>query len=331
MGSERMSALSTNNSPPFTHHSQLSWLNRFAIFTSFCTFLLIVAGALVTSTGSGLSVPDWPLSFGQFFPPMKGGVFFEHGHRMIAGTVAILITILALWLWRREERRWLCWLGSAALGTVFLQALLGGITVLYRLPPSVSIAHAILAQTFFCLTVSLAFFTSPILRAPAEESVTNPDFSRRFRLLSLTLTCLIFVQLILGATVRHGGENSFLYAHIFGAVIVAVSAGGLVISIFRTHKHQKELLFLSIVLHSLLMVQIFLGLISAFPDIAPFLFAQMRTVLVTLHVACGALILAASLIITLRSFSFFPHKDEGKFLNAPLSEPPSEILVRADS
>src|SRR3954467_9030863 len=102
-----------------------SKLNLFAIFVSVSTLLLIVAGAMVTSTGSGLAVPDWPLSFGQFFPPMEGGVLFEHGHRMIAGLVAILTAILCGWLWTREPRQWLCRLGSVALATVFLQALLG--------------------------------------------------------------------------------------------------------------------------------------------------------------------------------------------------------------
>src|SRR5579864_7269935 len=103
---------------------------------------------MVTSTGSALAVPDWPLSNGQFFPRLEGGVFFEHGHRMIAGTVAILTLILAIWLWREEPRPGVRRLGWWAVAIIVGQALLGGITVLYRLPAPVSIAHASLGQIF---------------------------------------------------------------------------------------------------------------------------------------------------------------------------------------
>jgi len=106
------------------------WLHRFAIFLCFMTFLLLCAGALVTGTGSGLAVPDWPLSFGKFFPEMVGGVLFEHGHRMVAGTVGIVTFIFTLTLWVKEKRSWVRTLGFLAFGTVILQALLGGITVL---------------------------------------------------------------------------------------------------------------------------------------------------------------------------------------------------------
>ncbi len=115
---------------------------------------LLIAGALVTSNDAGLSVPDWPLSYGSLLPPMVGGIFYEHGHRMIASFVGLLSIVLAVWLWRVESRRlgerWLRWLGVAALGAVVAQGMLGGITVLFFLPPAVSSAHATLAQLFFC-------------------------------------------------------------------------------------------------------------------------------------------------------------------------------------
>src|ERR1700758_3679280 len=130
-------------------------LHRFAVLTSFVTFLLIIAGALVTSNDAGLSVPDWPTSFGSLckIPHMVGGVRFEHTHRMIAEFVGLLTIILAVWTWRVERRRWMKMLGIAALGTVIAQGILGGITVLHYLPPAVSSAHAALAQTFFCIAV----------------------------------------------------------------------------------------------------------------------------------------------------------------------------------
>src|SRR5579864_6583268 len=136
------------------------WLHRYATFVAFCTFLLIIAGALVTGHDAGLSVPDWPTSFGTFrMPRMVGGVKYEHGHRMIAGTVGLLTIFLALWLWRSDERRWVRRLGGLAVLTVIAQAVLGGITVLFFLPAPVSVAHACLAQLFFSIMVSLALFT----------------------------------------------------------------------------------------------------------------------------------------------------------------------------
>src|SRR5579859_6854627 len=107
------------------------WLHRYAVLVSCATFVLIVAGALVTSNDAGLSVPDWPTSLGSFrMPRMVGGVKFEHGHRMIAGTVGILTILLAIWIWKVESRRWLRWVAFGAVMAVLAQALLGGITVL---------------------------------------------------------------------------------------------------------------------------------------------------------------------------------------------------------
>ena len=140
-------------------------LHRFSQFVVGCTVLLVLAGSLVTSTGSGLAVPDWPTSYGWnmfTFPPSKwvGGIFYEHGHRLIASTVGFLTIILAAWLWRADPRAWMKKLGVVALLAVITQGVLGGITVLYFLPDAVSTAHAALAEIFFCLTVAIALFTS---------------------------------------------------------------------------------------------------------------------------------------------------------------------------
>ena len=159
------------------------WLHRFAVSTAGATLLLIVAGALVTSNQAGLAVPDWPLSYGTWMPPMVGGIFYEHGHRMIGASVGLLTIILALWLWRAERRSWLRRVGFIGVAAVVLQGVLGGITVLYLLPWPVSVGHASLAQLFFCLTVSLALFTSQGWQEEkpplAEEGV--PSLSRQWR------------------------------------------------------------------------------------------------------------------------------------------------------
>ena len=141
-------------------------LHRFALFTACCTAVLIFVGGLVTSTESGLSVPDWPTTYGWnmfAFPPSKwvGGILYEHGHRLIASTVGFLTIVLAAWLGVQEPRRWMKWLGAAALGAVIAQGVLGGLTVLFFLPAPVSTAHAGLAEIFFCMTVAIALFTSP--------------------------------------------------------------------------------------------------------------------------------------------------------------------------
>ena len=175
-------------------------LHRFAWFTACSTFLLIVAGGLVTSTGSGLAVPDWPLSYGSLMPPMVGGIFFEHSHRMIASFVGCLTVILAIWTWRVEQRPWVRWLAVAAVGAVILQGLLGGLAVIYLLPTPVSVSHACLAQTFFCMTLVLALALGREGRTLTEQ---ERDSLGRVRTPALILVGAVFLQLILGALVRH--------------------------------------------------------------------------------------------------------------------------------
>lgn len=177
-------------------------LHYFAVFTACCTLCLIIAGGLVTSTGSGLAVPDWPLSYGQVMPPMVGGIFYEHGHRMIATFVGFLTTVLAIWLWRKEERKWMRVLGIIALCVVIAQGLLGGLTVIFLLPTAVSVSHATLAQTFFSLTASIALFTSKWWRS--EQPLLLEDENKISLVkLSVFATLAVYIQLILGALMRH--------------------------------------------------------------------------------------------------------------------------------
>src|SRR5271165_2755598 len=131
-------------------------LHRFAILLAFWTLLLVVAGGLVTSNDAGLSVPDWPLSYGKLMPKMEGGIFYEHGHRMVATFDGILMVAMCIWLWLRDDRRWMKWLGTAGVVAVIFQGVLGGMTVLYLLPPAISVSHACLAQLYFSTTVAMA-------------------------------------------------------------------------------------------------------------------------------------------------------------------------------
>jgi len=279
----------------------MSHLQRFSILTASATLILILAGALVTSTGSGLSVPDWPLSFGQFFPEMKGAVFFEHGHRMVAGTVAILTAALALWLWLVEKRRWLVRLGTIALIAVILQAVLGGLTVLYQLPPGISIAHAVLAQTFFCLVVTIAFYVnqneSKNLQSPHVGAIHESPLQFK---ISIVTTLLIFAQVILGAALRHIGY-SFLISHILLAVLVTISIAFVTVIVFKKHRSENQIVNLGLALMVILILQVTLGLASAYPGMFPFITGWAGPVaLVTVHVVLGALLLTSSLLMTLK-------------------------------
>ena len=191
----------------------------------------------MTSTDSGLAVPDWPLSYGTWFPPMVGGILYEHGHRMIAGLVGMLMLALAVWLWRAESRRWVRMLGYSALGAVIIQALLGGVTVLLLLPPAVSIAHACIGPTVFCLVVALARCTAP---SWDERVISVVEENRRpsLRVLGIGVSLLAAIQLILGAVIRHTGLA--VSAHIGGAAALTVSVGWLSGRVRRLRKQCSQ-------------------------------------------------------------------------------------------
>ncbi len=288
-----------------------SSLNIFALTTAVTTFFLLIAGSLVTTTGSGLAVPDWPLSFGQFFPQMKGGVFFEHGHRVIAGIVLILSAILSGWLWKSKGKSKVSILSTLALGLVLIQALLGGITVLYGLPPAISTLHATLAQTFFCLMVSIALFTSPIWKNNGSaQFLFSPRVRKKFflglrtyPLISVSVFILLFIQLILGASFRHGLGMRPLYGHIGNGFLVALLGGVLSLYIVKEFRGNKILFRAGLFFLALLLAQMVLGLTAVSPLFGVSLFpANVRIVILTSHIGLGALLLAASLVITLLQY-----------------------------
>lgn len=291
------------------------WLNRFLRFMVFATLLLIVAGSLVTSQDYGLAVPDWPKSYGMWFPPMIGGVFYEHGHRMIAGFVGALTVIMTIWLWMKEPRKWVRVLGTIALFSVIGQAVLGGITVLYFLPTWVSTIHATLAQTFFCMIVSLAIFTSSWWKKPGVKSARSEDPTFRFG----ATTALIFIQLIIGSWMRHSHaalaipdfplafgkiippftstEIAIHFSHRVGALLVLLMVAWNFIAVLRSHKGESKIAWPSILLMILVLLQITLGAYTVWTKTA--------VPIATLHVITGALILATSLVLTLRSYKIF--------------------------
>jgi cytochrome c oxidase assembly protein subunit 15 len=294
------------------------WLHRYAIFVAICTFLLIIAGALVTSNDAGLSVPDWPTSFGSFrMPRMVGGVKFEHGHRMIAGAVGILTIILALALWIKDSRRWVKWIGGAAVLAVLAQAGLGGITVLFHLPVAISTSHATLAQIFFCLAASLAFFTRADWRwdEPKLEDASIPSL----RHLSVATTGAVLVQLILGAAYRHSGMG--VEPHVVGACVVTMLVTWVVARIMMKFSQTRALLRSALWLATLLMLQLSLGMGAYLVKMAgrntpPPLSPVVN--MTTAHVAVGALVLVASLYLTYQTHRFLAASTEvEKIASAP--------------
>ncbi len=273
-------------------------LHRFAVFTASCTLFLLVAGALVTSNDAGLSVPDWPLSYGSLTPPMIGGIFYEHGHRMVATFVGILTIILAAWLWRREPRRGVRRLGLLALGLIVAQGLLGGLTVLFYLPPPISVAHATLAQIFFCVIVSLGMFTGgwwqselPLIKETGAPSV------RSLALWTVTATLL---QLILGAAFRHRGFG--IVPHLVGAALVTALAFWTAGALRRRFPGARALRNSARFLHILVGMQLALGGAALWSVLYAREFPQPIPVTVTLtvvHTVTGALVLALTVVVAL--------------------------------
>jgi cytochrome c oxidase assembly protein subunit 15 len=315
-------------------------LHYYSRLVAATTLLLVVAGGLVTSTGSGLSVPDWPTTYGWSmftFPlsKMVGGIYYEHGHRLIASTVGMLTIVLAIWLWVREPRRWVRRLGLIALGAVVVQGLLGGLTVLFFLPAPISIAHAGLAEIFFCLTVTIAVATSPgwlagYSRRGAQERREAGGESRlraeRFgaqgregesdttlRRLTVATTGLIFVQILVGATMRHTDAGLAIpdvplafgrvippldrfatsgvaihFAHRVGALIVLAA----VAHVWTHHRARGPLVRPALLASTIVVVQILLGGLTVW--------SGKHVGINTAHVATGASLLVTMLTLTLR-------------------------------
>jgi len=197
---------SNSNSPTVLDRRYRTWLNRFTWFTAVATLLLICSGGMVTSKGVGLAVPDWPTTFGYnmfLFPVSKwiGGIFFEHTHRLIASAVGFLTIILAIWLWRSEDRQWVRNLGLIAVAAVILQGVLGGLRVT-MLKDEIGIFHACLAQAFLGLIVLIALVTTHFWRTLSKVIADERRFAA-ITAIAIAITIAIYVQLALGATMRH--------------------------------------------------------------------------------------------------------------------------------
>jgi len=288
------------------------WLRRWTKLTAASTLFLIFAGAMVTSTSSGLAVPDWPLSYGMLFPPMVGGIFYEHGHRMVATTVGLLVLVQAFWLQRSEPKSLVRALGWLALAAVIVQGLLGGLTVMFLLPTAVSVSHASLAEIFFCLTVAIAFMTSRF-----ASRLESGDESGGLRVWSRVLVCAVFVQIVIGALMRHLGaglaipdwplsfgqiippmtslEVATNFAHRTWGLLIAVMILALAPSVLRKVKGGARRIYGVLVVA--VAVQVALGGATVLLEKAP--------LLTSVHVVTGAFVLANTVV-----FALFAHRVE---------------------
>ena len=296
-------------------------LHRFAVLTACATFFLIFVGGLVTSTGSALAVPDWPLAFGKLIPAWEGGIRFEFGHRLAAGTVVILTLALMAWAWRAEPRRWVRQLVAIAFGLIIVQAILGGITVLFELPLAIAVAHAATAQALFCLMVSIAIFTNP--RWDSTPHIDDAEKRIALPTLAAMTTAIIYMQILIGAVMRHMSAGLVIpdfplsfgqlvpplfdkyiainFAHRCGAIVVTAMVLWTVARVIRTHRDVAALRRPALGLLLLLVLQICLGALTIWSG---------RGVLpTTSHVAIGAAVLATSLTLTLRAYHILgvPH------------------------
>jgi cytochrome c oxidase assembly protein subunit 15 len=263
----------------------------------------------VTSNDAGLSVPDWPTSFGYLVkvPHFVGGVRYEWSHRMLAGTLVTLTLAIAFSTWLVEQRRWMRWLAVGAFCTVIAQAILGGLTVLLFQPPAVSTAHATVAQTFFCIAVAIAVFTG---RKWIEEQPQVEFDSRRPSLITLTLLSIfaLYVQLVLGGMFRHHGMS--WWPHVLNAAIVSFVLAWTAIRAISAYSHIEAVRRPAIIMISLLITQLCLGFTAFLTRVAwgrnavqPELLMVASTVA---HVAVGALLLATTVVLAIQVWRRVP-------------------------
>ena len=283
-------------------------LHRIAVLLSCATVVLLVAGALVTSNEAGDSVPDWPVSFGRWLISSNhfvANVRFEYSHRVIAGVVGLITLVLAGWAFVTERRMWLRKLGLIAFAGVVAQAGIGGLRVLFpEYKALIAVPHALVAQSFFAIVVSIAVFTS---RSWFEPRQTKPDADKwpLRRLVSATV-CAVLIQLVLGAGFRHQAFG--IAPHIVGAAVVTILIVSMVIILMRRHGEDDYLSRPGKLVLGLLFVQLCLGIgayvarVNSASDPQPL---EPMISLTVAHLVVGALTLATMVVLALRCYQVF--------------------------
>jgi len=289
-----------------TYHSGV---HKFALFVVAWAVILLCAGALVTSEDAALAVPDWPLSYGSITPPMVGGIAFEHSHRVIAAVLGLLIVILSIVLWRKDERPWVKWLGVAAVGGVILQGVLGGLTVLKLLHYWLPVMHACLAQIMFATLVSIAVVTSRwwVSDRPQYEDKGSPAIHT----VVVLNAAAIFLQIALGAAFRH--KYSPVTPHIVWAMGVLLIASWTATQLRKRFLNSPEISRIRLLLHNIVGVQLLLGLgalwtrMRSVGDPQPMPAMVITTVI---HTVFGAVLFATAILVVLFCYRLVPRRRE---------------------
>lgn len=301
----------TDHDDRVTTHTQARthnpWPHRLASVTAASTLMLIFVGGLVTNTGAGLAVPDWPTTFGynMFLYPwsqMVGGIFYEHSHRLIGSLVGLLTVALALVLWLKEPGSVARRLGVVAVGMVIVQGILGGLRViLVSAGSELALIHGLLAQAFFALIVSVVVLTSaewkyrPGIVITADGG-TLPHFC-------LLTTGALYLQIVFGGMLTHIGD--WFPAHLLCAGLTTICVWHLVIRILRHHSGQAQFARPITLLAGLSGLQLLLGLgsyVNRFTSLDIPFAVFTRLALPTVHRITGALMLAACVVLTLRAY-----------------------------
>jgi heme a synthase len=284
------------NSTPISRVSR--GVYRFAVATASMTVVLLMAGALVTNNDAGDSVPDWPLAYHRLIPPFVGGIRFEYSHRVVAGIVAIMTLLLAVWITAKDRRPLAKRLGWIAVALVVAQAVLGGIRVLEGDPIVSATAHATLAQIFFITLVGIAFYLSPWWQSelPRLEESGSPGATA----LGWWTTVAILGQILLGAAFRHGALG--IVPHLIGAGVVTVMVVWTGRVVKKRFREVRDLRRRVMWLHTFFGIQILLGFAAWWAMTSGIAAVQPTFLFVTLtaaHVIGGALTIAASVLLAL--------------------------------
>ena len=280
-------------------------VHRFAVFVVVWTVLLLIAGALVTSNDAALAVPDWPLSYGSLTPPMVGGIFYEHSHRLIAGGLGILAVILAIVIWVKDDRRWLRWFGMIAVVGVVIQAILGGQVVIRLLHYWLPVIHACFAQIVFAAVLSIAVFTSRWWITDQTLLEDGGGFS--IRALASLNAIIVFFQVFLGAGFRH--QDLPIWPHIAGSLLVLASVVCTAVVLRKRFPQSRELSKARILLHSFFGVQFLLGLGAYWARLTTANAPQPMRLMVLLtvtHTVVGALLFAVCILTVLLCYRLVP-------------------------
>ena len=282
-------------------------VHKFALFVFCWTILLLVAGALVTSNDAALAVPDWPTSYGTFTPPMYGGIFYEHSHRLVAGALGILLIIEAIVIWRYEERRWLRWFALAAVGGVIAQAILGGQVVIQLLHYWLPVLHACFAQIMFGAILSLAVFTSKWWTE--DRPMLGERGGMSIHTIVILNAVVTFLQVFLGAGFRH--QDMPIWPHLVGALVVLGVMIWTAAMLRRRFDASRELTFGRTLLHSMVGTQILLGGAAYWSRLVTQDAPQPMPVMVVLtvvHTVFGALVFASSILVVLMCYRLVPRQ-----------------------